>query len=226
MMNLHNFWMPTVAARPGGQTLVRNQAKIRNARFDPNAFIEWSFTDPQGQPLQQSGIHRELQAFLSANRRALVELPRDHGKSTQVCARLVWELARDPSLRIKIVCASEALAAERGRFIRQAIENNVQLRCAFQDLRPAHPWSDTRTRVSIGAAHAKTPGPRRVIPVTALDCTTRSAGPRIRDTCAASREWMRSADSVPGRHFPSYFRPSAIRRRVQRPRPGEGVACA
>jgi predicted phage terminase large subunit-like protein len=120
---------------------------IRKARRDASAFVEWTFTDPQGQPLQQGAIHRELQTFLSANRRALVELPRDHGKSTQVCARLVWELARDPSLRIKIVCASGALAAERGRFIRRAIESSERLRLVFPDLRRAHPWSDTRLTV-------------------------------------------------------------------------------
>jgi len=32
-----------------------------------------------------------------AVRRALVELPRDHGKSVQVCIRVLWELGRRPS---------------------------------------------------------------------------------------------------------------------------------
>jgi phage terminase large subunit-like protein len=81
------------------------------------------------------------------NHKALIELPRDHGKSTQVCARLVWELARNPALRIKVVCASDALAAERGRFVRQAIEGNANLHRVFPRLRPDHPWGDTRLTV-------------------------------------------------------------------------------
>ena len=50
-------------------------------------------------------IHRDLQNHLSAHRLALVELPRDHGKTTQVCLRVLWELGRNPDSRIKIVCA-------------------------------------------------------------------------------------------------------------------------
>lgn len=121
--------------------------RIRRARRDPDLFVGFCFTDPRGRPLRQGKIHRELQAFLSSERRGLVELPRDHGKSTQVCARLIWELARDTSLRIKIICASEALAVERGRFIREAIVNNSRVKVVFPNLRPARPWSDTRLSV-------------------------------------------------------------------------------
>ena len=42
----------------------------------------------------------DLNVFLSRHPRALIELPRDHGKSTQICARAIWELGHDPSLRI------------------------------------------------------------------------------------------------------------------------------
>lgn len=122
--------------------------KIRQSRTDPDTFIELCFTDPSGEHLEQAPVHKALQAFLSGNQRALVELPRDHGKSTQVCARLVWELGRDPSLRVKIVCASEALAAERGRFVREAIQGNDEVRRVFPDLLPSHPWSDTRFTVT------------------------------------------------------------------------------
>src|SRR6266513_1992510 len=74
--------------------------------------------------LRQSPVHRDLQDFLGRHRRALVELPRDHGKSVQICLRLLWELGRDPSLRVRIVCASDAMAAERCRFLRDTIAGN------------------------------------------------------------------------------------------------------
>lgn len=114
---------------------------------DVNAFIASCFCEPSGIPLSQAEVHKRLQAFLSEHRRGLVELPRDHGKSTQVCARVVWELGHNPSLRVMIVCASEALAAARGRFVREAIENNPRVRHVFPHLRPAGPWSDTHLTV-------------------------------------------------------------------------------
>ena len=120
---------------------------VMEARIDPDAFIEMCFADPSGAPVRQGRVHRELQAFLTAHHHALVELPRDHGKSTQVCSRIVWELARRPGLRVKIVCASEALAAERGRFLREALTANRRVRLVFPDLRAAKPWSDTRLTV-------------------------------------------------------------------------------
>jgi phage terminase large subunit-like protein len=121
--------------------------QIRRARRNVNAFISLCFTDPLGRRLRQGQVHRELQAFLGDHRKALVELPRDHGKSTQVCARIIWELGRDPSLRIKIVCGSDALAAERGRFVRLGIAHNERVQCVFPRLTPEQPWSDTRFTV-------------------------------------------------------------------------------
>lgn len=118
------------------------------ARASVDTFVEYCFADPTGKKLKQARVHRELQAFLSANRHGLVELPRDHGKSTQVCARLVWELGKNSGLRVRIVCATEALAAERGRFIRRAIEANPRVREVFPRLTPDHPWSDTRLTVA------------------------------------------------------------------------------
>ena len=110
-------------------------------RRDPNLFVQLCFTDPLGRRIRQAELHRELQAFLTAHSRALVELPRDHGKSFQVCCRIVWELGHNPGLRVKIVCATEAIAAERARFIRDAITGNQWVQKVFPNLRPAAPWA-------------------------------------------------------------------------------------
>lgn len=109
-----------------------------------NAFAALCFADPQGQPLRAARVHRELQEFLSQHERALIELPRDHGKSVQVCIRALWELGRRPNSRIKFVCCSEELAEERGRFIRDAIANNRRVRLVFPHLRPDRPWEPGR----------------------------------------------------------------------------------
>ncbi len=104
-------------------------------------FIEECFTDASGAPLKQSAVHNQLQEFLSEHAKALVELPRDHGKSFQVCCRVLWELGKNPGLRVKIVCATDAVAAERSRFLRDCIALNPAVRAAFPNLRSARPWA-------------------------------------------------------------------------------------
>jgi len=111
------------------------------SRRDPNTFIALGFTDTSGRPIRQAAVHRELQAFLSQHSRALIEMPRDHGKSFQVSCRIIWELGHNPALRVKIICATEAIAAERARFIRDAIAHNPWVRAVFPNLQPADPWT-------------------------------------------------------------------------------------
>ena len=117
------------------------------ARLDPNAFIRFCFADSHGLPIQQAAIHLELQDFLSSHPKALIELPRDHGKSFQICSRIVWELGRNPGLRVKIVCSTGAIAAERSRFLRSAIDGNGWVRQVFPNLLPSEPWSADRFTV-------------------------------------------------------------------------------
>ena len=61
----------------------RNRATttlIREARINPVAFLRLILMGADWDPLPQ--IHADLQNHLSAHRLALVELPRDHGKTT------------------------------------------------------------------------------------------------------------------------------------------------
>lgn len=127
------------------------QSLIATALKKPDAFASYCFTDPWGLPLMQSALHRDLQTFLTNNRLSLIELPRDHGKTTQICARVLWELGHNPALRIKIVCSSEAIAAERGRFLQRAIAVNAKVREVFPNLNPAEPWTATRFAVERSA---------------------------------------------------------------------------
>jgi predicted phage terminase large subunit-like protein len=105
------------------------------------------FADASGLPLRQAQIHVELQQFLSNHKHAIVELPRDHGKSTQVCIRVLWELGRDPTLRICIVCANEERARERMVFLRNEIAHNRYLRSVFPGMIPRTPWTETHFNV-------------------------------------------------------------------------------
>jgi phage terminase large subunit-like protein len=94
-----------------------------------------------------AAVHRELQRHLSMHPRAVVEMPRDHGKTTQVCLRVLWELGRNPDLRVRIVCASEAIARDRSRFLRTAIEQHPVLRRVFPELLRGEEWQAMSLRV-------------------------------------------------------------------------------
>lgn len=137
----------------------RRHFGVHFSPLDVNEFIRSCFTDAHGTPVAQARVHEELQQFLTDHSKALVELPRDHGKSFQVCCRVLWELGRDPGLRVKIVCATDTVAAERSRFLRDTITQNAAVRQAFPHLRPGRPWTAgaftvRRTTNSIGPSVA------------------------------------------------------------------------
>jgi len=67
----------------------------------------------------------------------------------------LWELGRDPNLRIKIVCASEAIAVDRSRFLRRSIERNPKIRKVFPHLRPSEPWRAQAFTVARGPSIAE-----------------------------------------------------------------------
>lgn len=120
---------------------VRATDRLRRARHDPVAFVASCLVDGRGRPLRSAPVHGELHDFLSAHRNAVIELPRDHGKSTQVCGRIVWELGRDPGLRVTLVCATEGVARERCRYLRELIGSNARVRATFPGLVPGEPWT-------------------------------------------------------------------------------------
>ena len=132
---------PPVCAAPRGRPVCRTLTAQSFARLDPGAFVEFCFADSAGDALRQAAVHDDMQDFLRDHPKALVELPRDHGKSFQACARVLWELGRNPALRVKVVCATEAVAAERARFLRDAIAANPQVRLVFPELQPGSPWA-------------------------------------------------------------------------------------
>src|SRR5262249_20718900 len=119
----------------------------RRARTDPVVFGAFCFMDESGRPLQLAEVHRELQKFLTTAPRGLVELPRDHGKTVQVLIRTLWEIGRNPNLRVVLTCASGALAMQRGRFMRDTIDDNWRFRLVFPRLLPDRPWRVTNFRV-------------------------------------------------------------------------------
>lgn len=116
--------------------LSRRGEHIREARRDPSAFAEYVFRDDLGRSLKQGQIHREWQNGLTANNRAIIIAPRNHGKTVQVCqARPLWELGNDPELIIKIISSNDVQARKRVKALKVHMERNSDLHRVFPILR-------------------------------------------------------------------------------------------
>jgi len=106
------------------------------AREDVNVFCEFCFSDETGQGWRQASFHREWHQLIDENDRVQIWAPREHAKSTQMCARIIWELGRNPNLRCRIVAANDDLAKLRLGWIKRQIERNPRVRMVFPSLQP------------------------------------------------------------------------------------------
>ena len=132
--------MRTVSMNKKLNELTETRIRAELARRDVNAFCEFAMRDQHGQRWTQEPFHREWQNLIPVQGPARIQVvaPRESAKTSQiVIARPVWELGRNPDLRIKIVCATEDLAMERVAAIAAHIAGNPAVRQAFPNLRPA-----------------------------------------------------------------------------------------
>src|SRR5947208_6478337 len=90
-MNNSTIWTPGMNLSADAKRMRTLERRRRWAADDVDHFAAYAFSTTAGRELRQGEVHRQLQAFLSAHRYALVELPRDHGKSVQACIRVLWE---------------------------------------------------------------------------------------------------------------------------------------
>ena len=131
--------------------------QVAAAREDPDAFIEYVFEDKHGQPLRQGPLHRQWQREIyhpewnpDGSRRALIIAPRDHGKTTQIAVgRVLWELGKNPNLRIKIACQSDSKAMERLFEITDHLERNDRVKKVFPHLQPADRGDWTKHKIVV-----------------------------------------------------------------------------
>jgi len=120
----------------GATDLIRREL----ARRDVNEFCEYAMTGSDGSPWVQQDFHREWQALLPERgpARILIGAPRESAKTSQLAvARVIWELGRNPDLRVKIVTAADSLAGDIVGSIARHIATNPRVREVFPNLRPA-----------------------------------------------------------------------------------------
>jgi len=116
----------------------------RLARRNFSAFMEYCFYDERtGIPFEQQWFHDQWATAMDTEDRLLIIAPRDHGKTSQIVGRTLFELGRDPNARIKIACASDGRAKERLYEVVQHVLYNPRVLEVFPHLRPSQhgEWS-------------------------------------------------------------------------------------
>lgn len=159
----------------GERLCAAEEAVVALARTDPPTFCAYVLRDEEtGGRIFNEPVHDLWHEFLSANRRAIIWGSVDSGKTSQIAVgRVLWELGRNPSLRVAIVSNTDMQAQKICRNIAKYIENSRELHAVFPHLRraPGHPWTShqlfverpTRARdasVSTGGVHGNIIGSR------------------------------------------------------------------
>jgi len=82
-----------------------------------NDFVEFVARDEEGNRLKQAGLHRRFQAHANKYRFAAFGMPREHGKTSQIVARIAHRIGCNPEKRFKLLCAGDTAAKKRVKAI-------------------------------------------------------------------------------------------------------------
>lgn len=124
----------------------RRKALIKRARKDPIAFAEFVMVGEQSQqPIRCAPIHLEWQTYLTQNPWAVLVAPVESGKTTQLVSRVLFEIGRNPNIRIAWISLGEDQAIKVIGIVRRYIEESTRLREVFPHLkrstRQGHLWN-------------------------------------------------------------------------------------
>lgn len=132
-------------------TELLHERLLRNCRNDPSQFIQYvlSWGIPNWIPMGK--MHIRWQDTLSTGGdRVLLLSARDHSKTSFVAiGRILWELGKNPNLRIKLVCQSDDTAIKRLSAITDNIERNPRLKEIFPNLVPSDKGTWSRTKILV-----------------------------------------------------------------------------
>lgn len=119
---------------------------IEVAREDPNVFIALHFGKPPHE------MHKQFQQIATDHQRFLLAAMRESGKSTQITLRALWELGKNPALRVKFISVNKKRAAKFLEFMAKNIKDPRHgkiTRLVFPELRPDsnRSWSSDQINV-------------------------------------------------------------------------------
>lgn len=108
------------------------------ARTDPAAFASFILKDEEtGRPVQLEPMHWEWQQLITQHPRVVIFGAVESGKTQQISiARVVWELGRNPELRVLILSNTDGQAQKICKAIAKYIEKDPDVHAVFPELKP------------------------------------------------------------------------------------------
>lgn len=109
-----------------------------SARNDPAVFCQFVLRHEEtGQPVRLAPMHVEWHDMLSANNRVVLWTHTEAGKTQQISvARVLWEIGRNPNIRILILSSSSGSAKKIVKAIKTYIERSAEFRLVFPNVVP------------------------------------------------------------------------------------------
>lgn len=115
------------------------------ARTNPNAFMTYVLRDEEtGSPILSNSDQEEWHDLFEKHRRLLIWAHIEAGKTNQMAiGRALYELGRNPNLRIAIVSNTDGQAQKIALAIQKYIEKSVELATVFPELKrdKSMPWN-------------------------------------------------------------------------------------
>lgn len=112
-------------------------------RVDVNAFCEYVLVDDlTGLAVEQSPFHLEVQDAFDRHKQAVIMSHPESGKTSQMVGRILWELGRNPNVRIMLLYNAEESAMKTLSTVRRYIEASPELHAVFPNLKRGDIWKD------------------------------------------------------------------------------------
>lgn len=127
-----------------------DKINVEASRLSPAVFCQFVLKDEgTGRGIRLVDMHCEWHDLLSKNERVVIWSATDHGKSSQISVgRVLWEIGKNPAIRILIVCAAKAMATRLVMAIRSYIEKSVELAAVFPHLKRGNLWTQSAITVA------------------------------------------------------------------------------
>lgn len=121
------------------------------ARLDPVIFARFVMRDEEtGGPIALAPMHSEWQDLLSAHPRVILWSATEHGKTSAISVgRALWEIGRNPRIRIAILSDTEGQAKKIVSAIGRYITNSAEYAMVFPHVRPSRRPGEGWTETSI-----------------------------------------------------------------------------
>jgi hypothetical protein len=122
---------------------------IELCREDVNDFCEFVLRDDDsGEPISQLDFHVQIQDAFDRYKKIVVMAHPESGKTNQLAiGRVLWELGRNPNLRVMLIGNTQESARKSLTSIKKYIEKSEELHLVFPDLRKGDIWQDVAITV-------------------------------------------------------------------------------